>query len=321
MTKRANIVVVGGGTGLSVLLRGLKKHPVNITAIVTVADDGGSSGILRNELQIPPPGDIRNVLVALSETEPIMEKLFQHRFQYGQGLSGHSLGNLLLAGMTAITGDFVSGIKEISKVLNVKGKVLPAANHSIVLNAIMSDGTVVEGESQIPKMNKKIERVFLKPYNIEPLEESLQAIREADQIIIGPGSLYTSILPNLLVPKLGQEICRAKAKKIYICNVMTQKGETDYFTASDHIQVILNHMIEPCIDYVVVNSEPIPNEIIKRYEAEGAEPVQFDPNRLNNFGFELISDKIIKYENHIIRHDEKIISERVLSLLPSHFEK
>lgn len=212
-SNRPNVVIIGGGTGLSVLLRGLKVYPVDITAIVTVADDGGSSGRLRDELSIPPPGDIRNVLAALSDVEPLVENLFQHRFNKGNSLTGHSLGNLILAAMTNITGDFFHAVTEMSKVLNVRGKVLPAANKSVVLHAEMEDGTIVSGESKIPYSGKKIKRVFLSPETIEPLEEAIDVIRKADLILIGPGSLYTSILPNLLVPKLGDEVCKAKAKK------------------------------------------------------------------------------------------------------------
>jgi uncharacterized cofD-like protein len=313
--NQPKVVVIGGGTGLSVLLRGLKNYPVDITAIVTVADDGGSSGILRNELEIPPPGDIRNVLAALSEAEPLVEKLLQYRFVNGNGLSGHSLGNLLLAAITSIKGDFVSGIRELSRVLNVHGTVLPSANQSVVLKAKMTDGTIVEGESKIPTVNKKIERVFLSPKNIEPPEESVKAIREADLIAIGPGSLYTSILPNLLVPGLGQEIFRSEAKKVYICNVMTQKGETDDFTASDHVKALLDHMGYPFIDTVIVNNKTIPANIAARYALEEAAPVTFDEGRLKSFGFEMISDKMIQYDDSVIRHDEKRVSDILCSIL------
>ncbi|GGE36582.1 gluconeogenesis factor [Pullulanibacillus camelliae] len=313
--KRPKVVAIGGGTGLSVLLRGLKYHDIDITAIVTVADDGGSSGRLRNELQIPPPGDIRNVLVALSETEPIFEKLLQHRFINGNGLSGHSIGNLLLAAMTDITGDFAQGIRELSAVLNVKGRVLPAANHSIVLNAVMMDGTLVEGESNIPKRQDKIDRVFLTPENIEPLPESVQAIQEADLIILGPGSLYTSVLPNLLVPRLGEEIAKASARKVYVCNVMTQKGETDNFTASDHLKVLLDHIKPSTIDVIIVNKRSVPQHVLDRYALEGAIPVIYDKQKLEDYGIDVISDDIIKLDHNVIRHNEQIVANLLMGLL------
>lgn len=313
--KKSKVVVIGGGTGLSVLLRGLKNYPVDITAIVTVADDGGSSGILRNELAIPPPGDIRNVIAALSGAEPMLKSLFQYRFENGNGLSGHSLGNLLLAAITSITGDFVSGIRELSRVLNVNGIVLPAANQSIVLNARMADGTMVEGESKIPQLNKAIDRVFLTPDDIEPLPESLRAIEEADLIVIGPGSLYTSILPNLLVPRLGEAVCKAKAKTVYICNVMTQQGETNHFTAGDHVQALFDHLDCPFIDTIVVNNKSIPTKIAALYELEGAEPVSYDEERLKSFGFEVISGKMIQYDRSVIRHDEHRIAQLLFELV------
>ncbi|WP_373284389.1 gluconeogenesis factor YvcK family protein [Pullulanibacillus pueri] len=316
MKNLPKVVAIGGGTGLSVLLRGLKKKPIDITAIVTVADDGGSSGRLRHELQIPPPGDIRNVLVALSETEPVFEKLLQHRFTNGNGLSGHSIGNLLLAAMADITGDFVQGIRELSHVLNVKGRVLPAANQSIVLNAVMIDGTIVEGESNIPKHQDKIDHVYLTPKDIAPLPDSIQAIREADLIVLGPGSLYTSVLPNLLVPELGEEIAKASAPKIYVCNVMTQKGETDHFTASDHVQVLLDYIPLSSIDSVIVNKRPVPKKVLKRYALEGAEPVVYDKKRLEDFGLKVISDDIIKYDDDVIRHNEHIVADWIMKLLP-----
>lgn len=306
--KKAKIVVIGGGTGLSVLLRGLKTYPVDITAIVTVADDGGSSGRLRDELAIPPPGDIRNVIAALSEAEPMLKSLFQYRFENGNGLSGHSLGNLLLAAITSITGDFVSGIRELSRVLNVNGIVLPSANHNMVLNAKMKDGTLVKGESQIPKVNKEIHRVFLTPEDIQALPESLQAIEEADLIVIGPGSLYTSILPNLIVPGFREAVCHTNAKKVYICNVMTQLGETNHFTAADHVQALMDHMNCKFIDSIVVNNKMIPPNVASLYELEGAEPVDYDEDRLKAFGIQVISGKMIQYDDSVIRHDEHKIA-------------
>ncbi|MEM5016121.1 YvcK family protein [Metabacillus indicus] len=314
-SKRPNVVIIGGGTGLSVLLRGLKVYPVDITAIVTVADDGGSSGRLRDELSIPPPGDIRNVLAALSDVEPLVENLFQHRFNKGNSLTGHSLGNLILAAMTNITGDFFHAVTEMSKVLNVRGKVLPAANKSVVLHAEMEDGTIVSGESKIPYSGKKIKRVFLSPETIEPLEEAIDVIRKADLILIGPGSLYTSILPNLLVPKLGDEVCKAKAKKVYICNVMTQAGETLDYTASDHVKALNDHMKCPFIDTILVNDEVIPDMMKALYAEELAKPVNYDIEALRELGLEIVHDKIVSYENNVIRHDTVKVAKLLYEMI------
>jgi uncharacterized cofD-like protein len=313
--KKANIVVIGGGTGLSAILRGLKTFPVDITAIVTVADDGGSSGRLRKELSIPPPGDVRNVLVALSEVEPLVEELFQHRFQNGHGLSGHSLGNLLLAGMTSITGDFAQGVRELSRVLNVRGKVLPAANQSIVLKAEMADGSIVVGESTIPQAKKKIKRVFLTPENVQALPETLHAIQQADLIVIGPGSLYTSVLPNLLVPGIVAEVKKASVKKVYICNVMTQPGETDNYTASDHVKALFSHAGEKIIDTIIVNNEQISKEYLEKYEKEGAKEVVFDKEALEQQRIQIVADQLLVYRENYLRHDAIKLSQQLLSLL------
>ena len=228
--KKIKVVLIGGGTGLSVLARGLKDYPIDITAIVTVADDGGSTGKIRDVMDIPAPGDIRNVLAALSDTEPMLEKLFQYRFEE-EKLGGHSIGNLLLAAMTNITDDFGHAVKELSKILNIKGQVIPSTTKSIVLNAVMSDGEVVVGESNIPKKSKKIEEVYLTPEDIEPMPEAIQAIEEADLIVMGPGSLYTSILPNLILNKMRDAIINTEAERLYVCNLMTQKGETTGYSA------------------------------------------------------------------------------------------
>ncbi|OMP68255.1 gluconeogenesis factor YvcK family protein [Domibacillus epiphyticus] len=314
--SQPKVVIIGGGTGLSVLLRGLKRHPIDLTAIVTVADDGGSSGRLRNELNIPPPGDIRNVLAALSDVEPLVESLFQHRFSTKNELSGHSLGNLMIAAMSSITGDFGHAIQEMSRVLNVRGKVLPAANQSVVLHAEMEDRSVVSGESKIPYSGKKINRVFLTPEKVEPLPETIRSIREADMIILGPGSLYTSILPNLLVPGIGEEVCAAKAKKVYICNLMTQAGETLDFTASDHVGAIYDHMKCSFIDTILVNKEPIPDVIQERYKEEMAKPVVFDVDKLQAMGLDAIFDEIVTYDDCIIRHDTAKVAEILVRLIP-----
>ena len=313
--KLPRIVIIGGGTGLPVLLRGIKRYPVDITAIVTVADDGGSSGRIREDLKIPPPGDIRNVLAALSEVEPLIEEMFQHRFKTNGDLSGHSLGNLILAAMTNITGNFSTAVQELSRVLNVKGKVLPAANQIVALNAEMEDGSIITGESNIPKYGGKIKRVFIEPKNVDPLPETIKAIRKADLIVIGPGSLYTSIMPNLLVPKIGDEVKVSKAKKIYICNLMTQQGETNHYTAYDHIKAIYDHIQHINIQKMIVNNGDIPEEIKKRYEKEEAVPVLVDKDKLNSLGVDVISDSIISIEDGIIRHDTKKLAEIIYNIL------
>ncbi|WP_299743263.1 YvcK family protein [uncultured Rossellomorea sp.] len=315
MTHTPKVVVIGGGTGLPVLLRGLKRHPIDISAIVTVADDGGSSGRLRDSLDIPPPGDIRNVLAALSEVEPLVEQMFQHRFETTNELSGHALGNLIIAALASITGDFVHAIQEMSRVLNVKGKVLPSANQSVILKAEMEDGTIVTGESAIPKAGKKIKRVFLKPDSIKPLGETLRAIKEADLIVMGPGSLYTSILPNLLVPGIGEAVCRAKAKKMYICNIMTQAGETLDYSASDHVKALYDHLETPSIDYILVNKKQVPKEVQARYNEEQASPVHFDMEKLRSMGLEVIAEEILSYDNHLVRHNTEKVADIIYSYL------
>ncbi|WP_010631922.1 gluconeogenesis factor YvcK family protein [Sporolactobacillus vineae] len=314
MTDRKKVVAIGGGTGLPSVLRGLKKYPIDITAIVTVADDGGSSGMLRNELQIPPPGDIRNCLVSLSDVEPIFEKLLQHRFKTDAGLNGHSMGNLLIAALTSITGDFVKGVREMSHILNVHGEVLPAADQGIVLGAVMNDGSVVEGESTIPTVNKKIEHVFLEPDNIRPLPESVAAIREADLITLGPGSLYTSVIPNLLVPELAEEVVRSRARKVYVCNVMTQKGETDGYSASDHIAAIHRHVGKPFINTILANNQPIAPSILDAYAGECAEPVSVDRDRLEQMGLDVISAPLIRTKGGVIRHNEAAVAKLLMTL-------
>ncbi|MFC4548005.1 YvcK family protein [Paenactinomyces guangxiensis] len=311
---RPNIVCIGGGTGLSVILRGLKKLPVDITAIVTVADDGGSSGRLRNDLQMPPPGDIRNVLVALADTEPLLESVFQYRFENGEGLAGHTLGNLMIAAMKEITGDFTQAVREMSRVLAVRGRVLPASEQDVVLLAEMSDGTIVKGESQIPKMGKRIRRVFLNPPDPKPLDEALRAIEEADGIIMGPGSLYTSILPNLLVKDMSESIRSSPAVKIYICNVMTQPGETDGFTASDHIKAIYDHVGDRLFEIAIINNEVPPLSIQKQYAVRQQRMVIPDIERIHKLGCHVLADNLLLYQS-VLRHDADRISRHILRLI------
>ncbi len=312
--RNPRIVVIGGGTGLAVMLRGLKHKPIDITAIVTVADDGGSSGRLREELHIPPPGDIRNVLIALADVEPMLSRMLEYRFELGNGLAGHSLGNLILAAMTDITGDFVTGIKELSKVLAVRGTVLPSSAEAIVLSAEMTDGSVVVGESKIPKSGKRIKRVFIEPINAPPLNETLEAIAQADSILIGPGSLYTSIIPNLLVQGISESILQSKAVKIFVCNVMTQPGETDGFSVNDHLQAIQEHMGQPFFDYVIVNNGKIPEEVQRKYAEKGAEAVFLDLDMVKKKGYRVITDKFVMFQTYL-RHDAEKLSQHIYQLV------
>ncbi|NBD28327.1 gluconeogenesis factor YvcK family protein [Paenibacillus glycinis] len=318
--QQPRIVVIGGGTGLSVMLRGLKEKPLDITAIVTVADDGGSSGILRNELQMPPPGDIRNVLIALADVEPLLSDVLKYRFNSGTGLAGHSLGNLMLAAMTDITGDFVSGVRMLSKVLAVRGRVLPAAGEAIVLKGETVDGTIITGESNIPKAGKAIKRVFIEPPDVEPLEEAVEAIREADAILIGPGSLYTSIIPNLLVPKLAQSIVESCAVKMFVCNVMTQPGETDNYSVSDHLAAVHAHVGHHLFDYVIVNDGEIPEQVQLKYAEMGAKAVHLDLDEVKRRGYEVIADKLVLFRTYL-RHDAARLSHHIYQLVENWMER
>lgn len=307
------IVIVGGGTGLSTLLRGLKKFSVDLTAIVTVADDGGSSGRLRDDYKIPPPGDVRNVIAALSEVEPLVEEMFQYRFK-GKGkehLDGHSLGNLMLTALTEITGDFSHAIREMSRVLNVHGRVLPAANQRLTLFAELADGLIVEGESKIPTYEQQIKRVFCKPDSVRALPEAIHAIENADMIVIGPGSLYTSIIPNLLVGDIRDAIVHAKGKKVYICNLMTQNGETSHYSASDHVQAIYDHAKEPFLQAILINNDAeVPKDVQLAYEEEDAEPVKFDVGQLEAMGLKVIKKEIANVsEKGTVRHQATKVAE------------
>ncbi|SDI93569.1 conserved hypothetical protein, cofD-related [Halanaerobium congolense] len=311
--KGPEIVAFGGGTGLSNLLRGLKKNSDNLTAVVTVADDGGSSGRLRNEMGILPPGDIRNCLVALADREPLMEKLFQHRFESEGGLEGHSFGNLYIAAMTEVLGDFEEAVRASSKVLAIKGKVLPATNEDIKLGAVYHDQEKRMGESAIPVYDKEINKVFLYPENASTTPEVRESIRKADVIIIGPGSLYTSILPNLLVKGITEEIKNTDALKLYVCNVMTQPDETDNYTAADHAKAIIDHCGPGIFDYIIVNNRQGTKELQKKYEAEGAYPVKIDHQRLKDLGVKIIEADLLK-KNSYLRHDPDELAQLIYEL-------
>jgi uncharacterized cofD-like protein len=318
LERGPKVVVVGGGTGLSTLLTGLKHRTSNITAIVTVADDGGSSGRLREEFGVLPPGDIRNCLVALSDSEDILGPLFQFRFTQGKGLDGHNFGNLFITALARVTGDFAKAIKESSKVLAIRGKVYPATLETVKLVARKENGIEVEGECRIrEEKGSPIERLSLNPGNCKATEESVDAIKEADVIILGPGSLYTSVMPNLLIEGIQNAIVRSKAIKIYICNVMTESGETDEYSVSDHIKTIIKHTRPGIINCCVANVSMIPEELYGKYKAEGQYPVKLD--RMDEKW--LKDEKIDLVKAHIsgakefVRHDSEKLTEAIMNVV------
>jgi len=306
--------VVGGGTGLSVLLKGLKQYTDQLTAIVTVSDDGGSSGRLRAELGVLPPGDIRSCLVALAETETLMDKVFQHRFKQGEGITGHNLGNLLMVAMTEITGDFVSAIKEVSKVLAVRGQVIPATLESVNLGAEMSDGAVIIGETAIREYQHNITRLFLLPEKCLPVQAGIDAILAADAIIIGPGSLYTSIIPNLLVEGVTEAMMQSQAVKIYVSNIMTEQGETDNFTASDHVKAILQYARQPIIDYAILNTGIIDELRLNRYRQEQAVPVDASCQQIMAMGIKVAVEDLVA-EDDLAWHDNQKLAQAVMNII------
>ena len=309
------IAVIGGGTGLASILRGLKKFPIDITAIVTVADDGSSSGSLREEFDIPPPGDIRNVLVALSEAEPLVNDLFQYRFEEGNGLAGHPTGNLLLAAMTKITGDFATAVANLSQVLNVRGRILPVCNQALCLCAEYEDGCIVTGESNIPNGNKKIKRVYYEK-TCPALDEAVKAVKEADLVVLAPGSLYTSIIPNLLFPEMQDAVKQTKAKFVYCCNIMSQPGETTGFTVADHIKSLEEHVGFGFIDTVLVNDGAIKPDVVQKYIADNANMIEIDHDILNEMGIDVIQSRMVSYnDNNEVRHNSKKVASMIFSIL------
>lgn len=317
LSRGPHIVAVGGGTGLSTLLRGLKDLTTNITAVVTVMDDGGSSGRLRREMNILPPGDIRNCLIALAEDESKMTQLFQHRFRNGVGstLDGHSLGNLVLAGLQEMTGSFDRAIEELSSLLNIRGQVLPATLEDVQLLAEMSDGTLVRGEFEIGQANQGIVRMALSQPRVRPYPKVLEAIRSADLILLGPGSLFTSIIPNLLVEDVAREIELSRAVKIYIANLMTQPGETEGFTLKNHLKALHDYIDLTTFDCLIVNGESIPQELAESYRTENAVPVVNDLSTPNEYGLEIVEDDLldlVKLEGKLtIKHHPHKLSQSI----------
>ena len=307
-----NIVVLGGGTGQSVLLRGLKRFPFNITAVVSVSDDGKSSGKIRHELNLPAVGDIRSVLISLAETEDIVEKMINYRFKSNGDLDGHSLGNLLIAGLTDIYGNLSNAVLQISKILNLKGEVLPLTDDNVVLMGKMSDGSVIEGEHNITLSDKKIEKIYYK-VNPKVNKSVIKRIKDADAIILSMGSVYTSIIPHLLCKEIIKAIDSSNAKIMYVCNVMTQPGETDGFTASDHINLLNSYLGKRKIDTVITNSKKISKKTQKIYETlEQKDLVEIDSKNIN---IEHINKPLIKVENDIIRHDNIKLALEIMNIL------
>ncbi|OOM16608.1 gluconeogenesis factor YvcK family protein [Clostridium saccharobutylicum] len=312
LVKGPKIVVIGGGTGLSTMLRGLKYYTSNVTAIVTVGDDGGGSGDLREDLGMLPPGDIRNCILALADTEPIMEDLLQYRFKDGR-LKNQSFGNLFLAAMAGISDNFEEAVQKMSSVLAVTGKVIPVTLDNMKLLAKLENGNIVEGESQIPeeaiRQDSRIEELRINPEDAKPLKEALEAIREADAIVMGPGSLYTSITSNLLVKDIAKEVRKSEAIKIYISNIMTQPGETDGFKVSDHLKVLCKYGGKDIVDYAIVNTGEITEELKEKYHEQNAELVKFDEEDINSLGIKVVGDNLVKIKNGTVKHDSDKLAE------------
>ena len=315
-----NVVVIGGGTGQSVFLRGLKHETKNITAIVTVADDGGGSGVLREDLGMIPPGDIRNCLLALANMEPAMSEVMRYRFPDGS-LKGQSFGNLFLAAMTGIYDNFETAVDKMGQVFAVTGRVLPVSLDNINLIAELENGETVVGESNIPRQVRKtksaIKKIYLDNPDAKPLDEVVTSIKNADAVAIGPGSLYTSILPNLLVEGVVDALSTTRAPKVYVCNIMTQPGETGGKNVLDHVKVIVDHAGINFIDYVLVNNEYLPQGVFERYAKDGAELVMLDKEQrdgLEAMGIKCIEEKLIEIKNGYIRHDAEMVSKAVVDI-------
>ncbi len=312
LNRGPKIVAVGGGTGLSMLLRGIKNITNNVTAVVTVGDDGGSSGRLREEMGVLPPGDIRNCIAALADDEDLVTKLFQYRFKTGEGLEGHSFGNLFLTALCSITGDMVRAVKESSNVLSIRGRVLPSTLDDMKLVAEMQDGRIIHGESNIPEAHGKIKRLFTDPQNCRALPDVISAIRDAELIILGPGSLYTSVIPNLLIKEIAHEIAKSNAKKIYVCNIMTQPGETDGYSVCDHINAIMKHAGSKNVIEAVLVNDFMPSNLAKKYQLSGSYPVKLDFDNLKKLGVKLVTRKLIEDNNEgLVRHSSNRVARAI----------
>lgn len=312
LNRGPRIVAVGGGTGLSMLLKGIKHITNNITAVVTVGDDGGSSGRLREEMGVLPPGDIRNCIAALADDEDLVTKLFQYRFKTGEGLEGHSFGNLFLTALCSITGDMVRAVKESSNVLSIRGRVLPSTLDDMKLVAEMEDGRIIHGESNIPEAHGKIKRLYTEPSDCKPLADVIEAIKNAELIILGPGSLYTSVTPNLLIKEIANEIAKSNAKKIYVCNIMTQPGETDNYSVSDHVKALMQHAGSKDIIETVLVNDFLPPNMAKKYQLSGSYPVKLDYENLKKLGVKVFSRKLIEDSKEgLVRHSSHRVARAI----------
>lgn len=309
LNRGPRIVAIGGGTGLSMLLSGIKNITNNVTAVVTVGDDGGSSGRLRESMGILPPGDIRHCITALADDEDLVNKLFKFRFDNGEGLEGHSFGNLFITALCSITGDLVSAVKASSRVLSIRGQVLPATLDDMKLVAEMDDGRIIHGESSIPEANGKIVKLFTEPANCRALPEVIGAIRSAELIVLGPGSLYTSVIPNLLVKEISEEVIKSKAKKIYVCNIMTQPGETDNYKVSDHVKALVKHAgSNKIIDTVLINNY-LPENLADKYQKSNSFPVEADIAEIEKMGIQVCEGKLIQDSKEgYVRHSSSRVA-------------
>lgn len=310
--KNKKVVVIGGGHGLSTILRGIKTiEHIDISAIVTVADDGGSTGRLRNYFNIPAMGDIRSVMIALADSEPLLKTLMEYRFEgdQEQDVIGHNLGNLILTALTQTSGSFIESIQTISKVLNVKGDIIPSSNEVITLYALMEDNTIVKGEANIPNMNNRIKKVYY-DCKVNATSKAILAIQQADLIIYGIGSVYTSIMPNIIIEDIKEALKKSKAYKVYFCNAMSQPGETDGYSVEDHVQAILDH--GGVLDSVVIHNDVIPTYLLEKYQKQGSQEVKV---KKNQHDYELLSFNLLSFQNDYVRHDSLKLKKCVEALL------
>ena len=314
LARGPRVVAIGGGHGLAALLRGLKTRTSNLTAVVTMADDGGSSGLLRRDMGMPPPGDLRNCLVALADDESLMSQLFQYRFPDSAGLHGHSFGNLFMAALAEVTGDFELAVQESTRVLKVRGRVLPSTLDDVVLHAQFESGDQISGESTITAAGRAPRRVWVTPTSPAALPQAVTAIAKADLIVLGPGSLYTSDIPNLLIPEVRAAIETARADVVYVCNVMTEPGETDGYSVADHLEALARHGVRGVVDIVLVNDAPIPFDAVASYERKGSQPVVFDEARAKRLGARVETAPLVTLEGPI-RHDSDRLAQALLRLV------